>query len=203
MDQDSCDRPDEATARSESPRQETLDERAFKAHKEVMLDILRSNTAYMDSVKRLYRGPVPDADISSNPPNLFFYGSLMDPDVVRVIAEISAAEPQLLKASIRGFKLKMWGVYPTLVPGFAEDTVQGVYWQAENMRQIDLIQRYETHRYKPATCVISVGEDARTIEDGQTFVWAGDPASKELKDGEFLLERYQLYFKPDIFKRKA
>lgn len=96
----------------------------------------------------------------------------------------------------------MWGVYPTLVPGSAEDTVQGMYWQAENRRQIDLIQRYETHRYTPATCPISV-EDGRTIEDGLTYVWAGDPASNELKDGELLLERYHLYFKPDIFKRKA
>lgn len=64
----------------------------------------------------------------------------------------------------------MWGVYPTLVPGPAGDTVQAVHWQAENRRQIDLIQRYETHRCKPATCVFSVEGDGRMIEDGLTFV---------------------------------
>lgn len=87
-----------------------------------MLDMLRSNTAHMDSVTRLYRGPDPD---------FFFYGSLMDPDAVRVTAGISAAKPQLHTALIRGFKLKMWGVYPALVPGPAGDTVQGVPWHAE------------------------------------------------------------------------
>lgn len=41
------------------------------------------------------------------------------------------------------------------------------------------------------------------IEDGLMFVWAGDPASNELTDVEFLLEKYQLDFKHDIFRPKA
>jgi hypothetical protein len=51
--------------------------------------------------------------------------------------------------------------------------------------------------------VISVEGDGHTVEDGLTFVWAGDPASNELTDVEFLLERYQLYFRHDIFRPKA
>lgn len=201
MDQETRDKPDEASTAPESPPYDKWDESEAEAHKEAMMQMLRSNTAYMDSVTRLWRQPDPE-ETTSNSPSFFFYGSLMDPDVVRVIAGTSA-EPELHKASIKGFKLKMWGFYPTLVPGSVEDTVQGMYWQAENTRQRDLIQRYETHRYKPAPCEISVDGDRRTIENGLTFVWAGDPASNELKDGEFLLERYQLYFKPDIFKRNA
>lgn len=201
MNDNTLNRPNEATAGPDLPPR---DERAFQAHNEVMLEMLRSNTAHANPRPvRLPQHPNPGAGASSGPPSFFFYGSLMDPDVVRVIAETPAAEPQLHRASIRGFRLRKWGVYPTLVPGSAEDAVQGVYWQAENTRQVDLLQRYETCQYTPATCVISVEGEGRTIEDGLTFVWAGDPASNELTDGEFSLERYQLYFKPDIFKRKA
>lgn len=166
--------------------------------KKAMMEMLESNSEYMNTILHLYRQP----DLESKPKILFFYGSLMDPDVIRVIAETST-EPELHKASIHGFKLKMWGFYPTVVPGDTEDTVHGVYWQAENNRQLGLLQRYETHRYRPATCSIHVEKDGSIIEDGLTFVWASDPGSSELKDGEFLLERYQLYFKPDAFKRKA
>lgn len=163
-----------------------------------MMGMPQSNSVYMNTTMHLSRQPDPD----SKPKNLFFYGSLMDPDVLSVVSDTSA-DPELHTASIHGFKLKMWGCYPTLVPGDSGDTVHGVYWQAENDRQLSLLQRYETHRYKPATCSIHVEKDGSTIENGLTFVWAGDPLSSELTDGEFLLERYQLYFKPDAFKRKV
>ncbi|ROV93306.1 hypothetical protein VSDG_06897 [Cytospora chrysosperma] len=195
MDQEARDKPDEASTAPEPPPCNEWDE----SDDEAMVQMLRSNPAYMDSVTRLWRQADP-SETTSSPPTFFFYGSLMDPDVLRVIA-VTSAEPELHKASIKGFKLKMWGFYPTLIPGSADDTVQGMYWQAENTRQRDLLQRYETHRYKPAPCEISIEGEGRTIENGLTFVWAGDPASNELKDGEFLLERYQLYFKPDAFKR--
>ncbi|ROV94214.1 hypothetical protein VSDG_05689 [Cytospora chrysosperma] len=145
----------------------------------------------MDSVTRLYRGPDPD---------FFFYGSLMGPDTARFIADISAAEPQLHlhTASIRGSSGRCGGSIRPSVPG-----PPGTRSRARNRRQIDLIQRYETHRYKPAKCVISVEGDGRMIEDGLMFVWAGDPASNELTDVEFLLEKYQLDFKHDIFRPKA
>ncbi|KAI3396844.1 hypothetical protein diail_11616 [Diaporthe ilicicola] len=193
MDHDTRDQSDRTSPPIKIPTQEEVE-----AMKEAMTAMLQSNPEYMDTMMQLYRQP----DLESKPKNLFFYGSLMDPDVIRVIADTSV-EPQLHKASIHGFRLKMWGVYPTLVPGDAGDTVQGVYWQAENHRQLGLLQRYETHRYKPASCSISLEKDGSTIDDGLTFMWAGDPASSELKDGEFLLERYQLYFKPDAFKRKV
>lgn len=162
-----------------------------------LMKMPESNPEYMQTIMHLYRQPDPE----SKPKNLFFYGSLMDPDVIQVIAETSS-EPELHRASIDGFKLKMWGLYPTLVPGDTGDIVHGVYWQAENDRQLGLLQRYETNRYKLATCAIHFDEDRRVIKNGLTFVWANDPGSSELKDGEFSLEIYQLYFKPDAFKRE-
>lgn len=185
--------PDRAFPPLEIP---TLEEQ--EAMKEAMMDMPEANPEYMNTIMHLYRHPDP----GSKPKDLFFYGSLMDPDVIRAITEIST-EPVVHKALIHGFKLKMWGFYPTLIPGHAKDTVHGVYWQSLNDRQLGLLQRYETHRYKLARCSIYVEKDGRTIDDGLTFVWAGDPGSSELKDGEFSLERYQLYFKPDAFKQKA
>lgn len=193
MDNSSRDQPDRASPPLEIPNFEEQE-----AMKEAMMKMPQAQTEYMDMIMNLYRQP----DLNSKPKNFFFYGSLMDPDVVRVIVETST-EPELHDASIHGFKLKMWGFYPTIVPGDIGDTVHGVHWQTENDRQLGLLQRYETHRYKPATCSIHVKKDRSTIEDGLTFVWAGDARSSELKNGEFLLERYQLYFKPDAFKRKA
>ena len=38
---------------------------------------------------------------------LFFYGSLMDTDVLRMVAGLEAT-PVLQDASIEGFKMKMW-----------------------------------------------------------------------------------------------
>lgn len=204
MDHNTRDQPDKASPRLDCSTLETLE--AFEKQvetfignvetsiekEEMLLDILngsRSNTDYRNTIMQ------PE----SKPKNLFFYGSLMDPDFLRVISGTSV-KPELYKASIHGFKLKMWGCYPTLVPGDAGDTVQGVYWQAENDRQLGLLQRYETHRYKPAPCSIHVEKDGSIIDEGLTFVCAGDLGSSELDDGEFSLERYQLYFKPDAFK---
>ncbi|POS76650.1 hypothetical protein DHEL01_v204962 [Diaporthe helianthi] len=137
------------------------------------------------------------------PKRFFFYGSLMDPDVLYAIARTSATKPELQRATIRGFRMKKWGCYPTIVPAGAGDIIHGVYWEAENEGQLALLQRYETHRYKPDTCAIHVEKDGIVIDDGLTFVWAGDPGSKELEDGEFSLEEYQLYYKPDTFKRTS
>lgn len=193
MDSKTGDQLDRTSPPLETP---TLEEQ--EAMKNAMMKMPESNPEYMQTIMHLYRQPDPE----SKPKNLFFYGSLMDPDVIRVIAETSN-EPKLHKASIHGFKLKMWGIYPTLVPGDTGDIVHGVYWQAENDRQLGLLQRYETNRYKVATCAIHFDEDRRVIKDGLTFVWANDPGSSELNDGEFSLEIYQLYFKPDAFKQNV
>lgn len=144
----------------------------------------------------------PPADVKpKEPKKLFFYGSLMDPDVLHAIARTSATDPELHKATIKGYKMKMWGCYPTLVPAGADDVVHGMYWQAENEGQLALLQRYETDRYEPAACAIHVDKDGSVIDDGLAFVWAGDAESGELKDGVFSLEEYRLYYKPVVFKR--
>lgn len=126
----------------------------------------------------------------------------MDSDVLRITAR-TAGEPKLVKASIAGFKMKMWGPYPTLVPGKSSEQVDGMLWQAENVRQLQYLQDYETNKYKSVKCKIRLEEGERIgrIEDGVAFVWAGNPRSRELTDGKFSLEHYQLYNKSNYFRR--
>lgn len=112
-------------------------------------------------------------------------------------------EPELHNASVHGFKLKPWEFYPTLVPWNAEDTVHGMYWQAEYERQVALLQRYETHIHKTTACSINVEKGKSSIEDGLTFVWAGDPASSELKDGEVLLEKLSAVLQTRYIQAKS
>lgn len=106
----------------------------------------------------------------------------------------------MIKASITGFKMKMWGPYPTLVPGSASEQVHGILWQAENLQQLQYLQKYETEKYKDVRCKIRV-EDGRRMVDGVAFVWAGNPRSRELTGGKFSLKHYQLYNKSDLFRR--
>ena len=49
------------------------------------------------------------------PCHMFFYGSLMDPEVIETIAKLQSPA-QVRTATITGFRVKMWGIYPTLIP---------------------------------------------------------------------------------------
>jgi hypothetical protein len=166
---------------------ETPTREEVEAIKATALEIPGTNIEYMDTIMHLYREPDPEP----KPKHLFFYGSLTDPDVVRaIVGTPTGPAPELHKASVRGFRLKTWGDsgsshQPALVPcseQAAGGTVHGVYWRADNDRQLGLLQRYATHRYKLAASSIHVEEDGSTIEDGLTFVWVGDLGSRELKD---------------------
>ncbi|KAG8157865.1 hypothetical protein KVR01_012137 [Diaporthe batatas] len=149
---------------------------------------------------------LPPATIEPSPEQpgkFFFYGSLMDPDVLYAITR-SSAEPVLHKATIRGHKMKKWGSYPALIPGGAGDVVDGVYWEAEDAGQSALLQHYETNMYRPVACTIRVekGDGGVVVEDGLVFVWAGNAGSEELEEGGFSLEEYRLHHKPYMFVPK-
>lgn len=61
---------------------------------------------------------------------MFFYGSLMDPEVVQTV--LGLPEPPVMeKGLITGFKIRMWSIYLTLVPcaGFK---VYGTVWKCED-----------------------------------------------------------------------
>lgn len=135
------------------------------------------------------------------PRHFFFYGSLMDPEVFQTITK-SAEAPVMRKGSITGFKMKMWGIYPVLVPETEAGTdtkITGTWCMVDShMRFLDL-QEYETVKYTPLDCTI-VTEDGTELKDSATFGWAGNPDNNELEDGVFNFERYQKYFKPSVVR---
>ncbi|KAK7934583.1 hypothetical protein PG985_000078 [Apiospora marii] len=157
------------------------------------------------------------------PRHFFFYGSLMDPEVYQTVTK-SAEAPVMRKGWITGFRTKMWGIYPTLVPvapdsgvlgpdglgtgvpdakaehGIATEVkIAGTYCMVNSYVHLMNLQYYETANYKPVDCTITT-EEGEELRDCATFGWAGDPDSTELEDGVFDFERYQRYFKPSVVR---
>jgi gamma-glutamylcyclotransferase (GGCT)/AIG2-like uncharacterized protein YtfP len=131
---------------------------------------------------------------------MFFYGSLMDPEVLQAI--LNLPEPPVTRpATISGFRVKMWSIYPTLVPG--DGKVEGVVWEIKEEDHFKRLQRYESDAYEWVWCEAVLDDGKTVIETCRTFCWAGEVDSKELKEGSFDLERYQKYFKPSVLRRRA
>ncbi len=124
---------------------------------------------------------------------LFFYRSLMDPDVLQIIARLPES-PKLYPACIKGYEMKMWiGTYPTILPTTEDDAViRGVCWKTTDRNHLDLLQSYETNAYKLARVTID-RESRRGHTDvvGFTFIWSGEGKDRDLKGGKFDLQYYQ------------
>ncbi|OCK81888.1 hypothetical protein K432DRAFT_380888 [Lepidopterella palustris CBS 459.81] len=128
---------------------------------------------------------------------LFFYGSLMDPEVLQTIIKLPEL-PIVNNGLIEGFTVKMWGIYPALIP--CEDgEVHGTYFKINKLAHFLRLMEYETSVYTWCSCIVrtSCGE---TLKNCRTFCWAGDPQSNELEAGSFNLLRYQRYFKNSVVR---
>lgn len=132
-----------------------------------------------------------------HPAFFFFYGSLMDSEVLQHVLNLDEL-PRVETATIKNFRVKMWGIYPALVPAFGS-TVSGTTWQVASIDEFVKLARYETSAY--TTCEIEiVRQNGDIIENGKSFCWAGDPRSNDLEEGEFSLDRYQMYFKSALLR---
>jgi gamma-glutamylcyclotransferase len=127
------------------------------------------------------------------PTMMFFYGSLQDCDVLRAVLKIST-EPLLRPATINGWTMKMWGVYPTILRGDGNTQLDGMAYMINIESHFDKIVRYETNHYAPAACDIFVDGMNKPV-CGLTFKW-NRTSTKQLDDGSFDLKIYQKYFKP-------
>ncbi|KAH4037184.1 hypothetical protein HBI70_072990 [Parastagonospora nodorum] len=136
------------------------------------------------------------------PLHMFFYGSLMDPDVLQAILNLPDL-PTMQPATITGYRIKMWSIYPTLVPSSSSEggSVKGMLWETTSDKQIERLAAYETAAYKSEECeaVLTGGE---VIKGCRTFCWAGRPDSRELEEDSFDLDWYQRYFKPSVMRRR-
>jgi gamma-glutamylcyclotransferase (GGCT)/AIG2-like uncharacterized protein YtfP len=125
---------------------------------------------------------------SFQPCHMFFYGSLMDPEVIQAV--LSLPELPLTKpATIFGFRIKMWGIYPALIPSTSGQVV-GFVWEVDSEKHFERLAAYETAAYTWIECE-AVLDDGTARTDCRTFCWAGNADSNELEDGSFDLERYQ------------
>jgi len=98
---------------------------------------------------------------------LFFYGTLLDPDIqVRVIGRVLTG-PALEPATLRGFRrVRARGKwFPILVPGLARDRVGGAVALGLTAREIARIVAYENDGYalKPVTVALDAGRRARAL----------------------------------------
>jgi hypothetical protein len=139
-------------------------------------------------------------DAQFKPCYLFFYGSLMDPEVLQAILELPEL-PKMKHASISGYSMKMWGIYPALTQDLKGDgKVYGTVWKVISEAHFHRLAAYETSAYAWRECDVET-EDGEILNYCRFFCWAGDPDSKDLEDGSFSLEHYQKYFKPSITRR--
>ncbi|PGH29383.1 hypothetical protein GX50_07863 [[Emmonsia] crescens] len=185
------------------------------------------NDAVTDATIESSRGwTAPQIEPPWKPTYLFVYGSLMDPDVLQHVLALPNSPLPLRPAKLKNYKMKMWGIYPTLVPNPSnsnsnnssgnendknervDDAIPGALYLVEHPAQFTLLEMYETRAYSWRRCVAEFTDDAgsnsTTEQSGfecRTFVWAGDPDGLELADGTFDLERYQKHYKPKFLTK--
>lgn len=110
--------------------------------------------------------------------------------------------PVVEVARIRGFEIRMWGIYPALIPSNdSTKEILGTFWKVLNDLQVKRLCLYETDAYKtvPVPLITGAGD---VIEDARTFIWAGEAGSSDLEDGAFDLERYQKHFKGSVIRAR-
>ena len=128
----------------------------------------------------------------------FFYGSLMDPEVLQAVLELPET-PIVESGSVCGFSIKMWGIYPALIP-HEGGGVSGSMWRVNSESQFLRLKEYETSAYTWCACDIELSS-GEILTGCRSFCWAGDSGSKELEEGSFDLQRYQRYFKPSVVRK--
>ncbi|KAG8156962.1 hypothetical protein KVR01_013184 [Diaporthe batatas] len=157
---------------------------------------MASKFAAVDRAKAL-RQEIPEPDKPFTPCHIFFYGSLMSPQVLQTVAKLENT-PLTQKGIVKGFKIKMWGIYPAAIPcSDTVDTVAGTVWHVDEYSQLARLQEYETGAYKLYECEIEV-EGGEKLSGSKMFCWAGEHDSPELEEGVFDFERYQKYFMPSV-----
>jgi hypothetical protein len=99
----------------------------------------------------------------------FFYGTLMDADVLGAVVGRAISPARLRPAVLAGYRrvYAKGASYPVLVPGGAEDLVEGRLFKDATAAEARRLRRYEGGHYGEATLKVTVtGEgsvEARTF----------------------------------------
>ncbi|KAG8896199.1 hypothetical protein FRB99_009019, partial [Tulasnella sp. 403] len=116
----------------------------------------------------------------------FFYGTLMLPHILRQVLRMDDL-PSLTNARLRGYKMKMWGPYPTLLPLESDEAsgdvevppIRGRVYLVTQSAHIRSLERYETENYRLVECELEVEEQVSegaseyhwVKRRGWTFIW--------------------------------
>jgi hypothetical protein len=112
--------------------------------------------------------PLP-ACVLPEPAWYFFYGTLMDPEVLARVAGLDK-EPIMSRATIRRKRVRYWGPFRALCRG--EDSVDGLVWYASSVEIVERLRAYESDAYRD-TCVYAELENGKKII-AHTFFWNGE-----------------------------
>lgn len=127
------------------------------------------------------QGPISPPSLPTGP--YFFYGTLMDPQLLTELLNLSHT-PRLRPATLVGYSIKLWGPYPALVAGPANAVLQGMVYEVESKAHAARLAEYETSAYAPAVCSIHFVDGLEPREtSGFTFLYVGD--SRQIKNGTF------------------
>lgn len=122
----------------------------------------------------------------------------MDPEVLQAVLELPET-PIVESGSVCGFSIKMWGIYPALIP-HEGGVVSGSTWRVNTESHFLRLKKYETSAYTWCTCDIELS-NGEVLTGCRTFCWAGDSNNRDLEEGTFDLQRYQRYFKASVVRK--
>ncbi|KAI1082261.1 hypothetical protein F5B20DRAFT_532748 [Whalleya microplaca] len=126
--------------------------------------------------------------VAFEPFYFFFYGSLQDPNTLRLVCKLRST-PILAPASIKDWRIMVWGPFPALVPQRENEDIEvkGMYWKCEKPQHVVDLAYYESDNYRLQHCKITT-EDGQVLENGRTFVFDGDES--DLEEAKWSLEKY-------------
>ncbi|KAJ5748398.1 uncharacterized protein N7511_010094 [Penicillium nucicola] len=146
--------------------------------------VLKLKTISPDSV--LF-APTPKTRKPAPTGQYFFYGTLQHPTLLKNILDLSE-NPVLRPAYLDGYKTKLWGSYPALLPGRPHDTVQGSIYEVMCVEHAERLANYETNSYATQTCEVRFGEDKNSVyTEGVCFLFVGN--ERDLVEGGFDLQQ--------------
>lgn len=97
----------------------------------------------------------------------FFYGTLMEPDILGHQIGVALDAIKLQKAVVFGGRLTTWGAYRALIDGEAGDSVKGAALLIQSQAWEDALRAYETSAYEVVRCKIHL--DSGVAVHGRTF----------------------------------
>ncbi|KAJ5965793.1 hypothetical protein N7481_012507 [Penicillium waksmanii] len=124
--------------------------------------------------------------------HVFLYGTLMDPETLYRVLELSNRPPVLRHARVVRYETKLWGPNSALVNGKPLVPVYGMMCGIRSRIHFDRLIAYETDQYQLRPCQIELFNDNDHVKknvDGVTFIWNGE--QDELREGKFDLKQWK------------